>query len=49
MQAQQALEPVRDSPLITDDTQEAYRRLEQDADRLFASDEVKVLVWPKIE
>ena len=49
MPIQQTLKPVRDSLIITDDAQEAYRRLEQDADRLFASKEVKVLVWPKNE
>lgn len=46
MPTQQASKPIRDSQLILDDAQEAYRRLEKDADRLFATDELKVVVWP---
>lgn len=33
---------------ILDDTQEAYRLLEEDASRLFTSNELNVLVWPTV-
>lgn len=46
MSTSKVSEPFRDGRLMLNDAQEAHRRLENDADRLFAPHATKVVVWP---
>lgn len=49
MSSIRAANSITDVQSILDDTQEAYKLLDEDASRLFTSNKLNVLVWPKDE